>query len=187
MIEQRKVKGSVLLDMVKVVRAVKDAPWDDYLTDGDREIVNSMVIPTAWYPIESYQRIGLAVFDLVAKGDESTLEQFGKSAMKDLFHGSYRPFLDKGNPLEALGKFLDLRKSLFNFSRMEITATGENSARVTISEFGDFERGLDLFEILLDVHLRQLIELNGGKNVTSDKKRRGEGDDLVMEIDLAWE
>ena len=183
---ERKVKGSVLLDMVKVVRAFKDQPWDQHLKPGDWEIINSMVIPTEWYPIESYMRIGVAVYELVAKGNEDAVRQFGLAAMKDLIEGSYRPFLDKGDPFEATRKFLDLRKSLFNFSKMGMEPTGQRSLRVVISEFGQFEAGLDVFMILLKAHLEELIRTNGGKEISLEEKIEGDQDQVTMIVDAAW-
>lgn len=184
---ERKCKGSVILDMVKIIRADKQAPWDRFLRPEDWEIVNSMVIPTEWYPIESYQRMGTAVYELVAKRNAQVVEQFGRAAMKGLFGGSYRPFLDKKDPHEAIHKFLELRKSLFNFSRMEMQKTGPRAARVLIFEIGEFQQGLDIFEQLLAAHLKELVELNGAGAATCQSSLQDVQGEKTLAFELGWE
>jgi hypothetical protein len=184
--EERKCKGSVILDMVKIVRAVKDQPWDRYLKPEDWTIINNMVIPTDWYPVEFYQRIGLAVYELAAGGSAEAVKQFGRLAMKELFHGPYRPFLDRRDPFLAVQKFMDLRRPLFNFSKMEMEPTGEQSLRVRISELGEFETGLDVFHLLAGVHFQQIAEFNVGHPVNLAMSLIGAKADPVLVIDLDW-
>ena len=186
MTQERMIKGSVVLDMAKVIRAFKDEAWDQYLTPADVELVKAMIIPTAWYPIDAYQRMGLAVYKLVAKGDEKALRAFGQAAMKELFEGPYRPFLAKDDPVQAVAKFFELRKSLFNFSRTTVEQTGPKSLRVRIAELGEFDVGLDVFLLLLNVHLEELVKFNGGKIEGINSRSVKERGQTVLLVDLAW-
>ncbi|HUT54556.1 MAG TPA: hypothetical protein VM658_14295 [bacterium] len=186
MTQNRRIKGSVVLDMVKVIRAFKDLPWDRYLKPEDFEIVKTMVIPTAWYPIETYQRMGLAVYKLVAKESEDVVRKFGQAAMKELLEGPYRPFLVKNDPFEAVAKFFELRKSLFTFSKMAIEKTGDKSLRARITEFGDFSDGLDVFTILLCAHLEELAKNNGCKGITLKPCHEKEKGQTNIVVDMAW-
>lgn len=86
----RKCKGSVMLDIVKVVRAFRDLDWGEYLKPEDWEIIDAMVIPTEWYPIDSYMRIGMAVYKVVAKG--------GQGGGKDFRTGRHQGNLRRGLP-----------------------------------------------------------------------------------------
>lgn len=186
MTAERKVKGSVVQDMVKIVRAFPDQGWDQYLTGEDMDTVKSMILPTAWYPIEFYQRVGLAVYRLVAGSSDEIVASFGKAAMKELFEGPYRPFLDQGDPVLAVRKFMDLRKSLFTFSRMAVEKTGNKEMRITIAELGDFVEGLDIFTVLLGVHIQELVALNGGMDPVLYTSQRMEGGDTVLEYEVSW-
>jgi len=186
MTAERKCKGSVIVDMAKIVRQFKDQPWDEYLKPEDWEIVNAMVIPTVWYPIETYQRIGLAVYKLIAKGNPEVVRSFGRAAMAEMLQGPYRYHLERGNPFEAVQKFMDLRKTLFNFSRMEMEKTGDQSLRVRILELGDFETGLDVFLLLAGVHFQHLVEHNGGKDVKLETRQEGNPGDRELVLDLKW-
>ena len=183
---ERSLKGTVILDLVKIIRALKDLPWDEYLQPEDWEIINSMALPTAWYPIESYMRMGLAVFKLAAGGSEEAVRQFGRQAMQGLFNGPYRPFLDKGDPHQAVGKFIELRRSLFNFSRMEAEKVSENSLRMTISELGDLKEGVEVFALLAQVHLEEIAAMNGAREVRSASRVDFKEDGPVLTFDLEW-
>lgn len=46
--DELKVKGTVLLDYVRLIKAVKDKNWDKYLTDADKQIINGRILPSLW-------------------------------------------------------------------------------------------------------------------------------------------
>ena len=182
-----KVKGNLIIDFVKVIRANKDLGWDQYLTPGDLELVNTMIIPAGWYPIEHYQRMGIALHQLIAKENEEVLRQFARALMQGLFAGAYRPFLDKHDPFAAAQRFLDLRVSLFNFARGKLEKTGEKSLRINffIGNLGDV--GLDIFLRFAGYYFQLLIELNGGQNVKMDCRREIRENEKVLVYELAWD
>jgi hypothetical protein len=187
---QRMVKGSVILDMVKIIRALDQLPWDQRLRPEDFEIVNGMVMPKSWYPIDAFMRMGLAVFELAAGSKPELVFAFGRQAMQGLFEGPYRPFLDKGDPFEATQKFLDLRRSMFNFSSMKMEKTGERGLRVEINEMGwaheALEEGLEVFSLVLDAHFEKLIELNGGREVKVSHRVEPRPDDTLLFHEVSW-
>ncbi len=44
------VKGTVLTDLVKIVRKERQLGWDDYLQPEDWDIINGDILATQWYP-----------------------------------------------------------------------------------------------------------------------------------------
>ncbi len=185
MTEQRMVKGSVLVDFVKVIQATKHIEWDKYLLPEDLELTRSMVIPSNWYPMEAYQRMGLAVWKLVAGENEGIARTFGKQAMQKLLDGPYRRLLKQDDPHLAMQKFMELRQTLFNFSDFEMQQTGERSIRVTIKGPLDYE-GLEIFTILVGVHFEVLVEANLGRNVVVDAGRSDDDNDSLV-YEISWE
>ncbi len=184
--DERKVKGSVVSDMVKIIRAMKDLPWDKYLCPEDFEIINSMIIPTAWYPVGFFQRTGMAVYKLAAGCNDELVKNFGEKAMQELFQGPYRPFLDHGDPFVAVQKFLDLRRPLFNFTKMQATPTGPTSMTVSITNCGKFEEGLEMFLVFTGAHFTRLIELNGANQVDLETFFSNQHEDASLEFRLSW-
>jgi len=186
MTEQRMCKGSIILDLVKVVKGFKDLPWSDYLQPQDLELVHGLVIPTEWYSMESYRRLGLAVFKLVAKGNAQAAAAFGRASLEAMLDSPYRFHLERKNPFEAVQKFMDLRRPLFNFSRWTVQKTGDQSLTVRVTEFGEFGPGMELFLLVLGACLQGLIECNGGRDVKLQSLEQGDPHDRALVFDLRW-
>jgi len=71
MTEERKVKGVALVGLVELVRKNDDKPWDQYLTPEDMKLVNTMFMPSEWYPLEFSQRLVTAFAKIFLKDDPS--------------------------------------------------------------------------------------------------------------------
>ena len=58
------VKGTVLIDLVKQVRAEKDKNWGEYLTAKDMEIIDSEVLTSSWsyFPIATAPKWALLLY-----------------------------------------------------------------------------------------------------------------------------
>ena len=42
------VKGTLILDVIRIVRANKDKNWKKWLSPEDEEVVNGRIFPAAW-------------------------------------------------------------------------------------------------------------------------------------------
>ncbi len=116
-----KVKGALLIDYVRIIRANKDMPWDEYLKEGDMTLVNGQVIPSTWYPLDAFERIGYAIFMLLGKGDLKVAKAFGALTMQETFHKIYQNVIFKDqDPVSVLNKFVVLRKQFIKFSDPEL-------------------------------------------------------------------
>jgi hypothetical protein len=70
------VKGTMLLEFVKSVRAYKTGAHNSYLTEKDREIISKKILSASRYPYETYENCFKAVFNVVAKGDMKTVYEW---------------------------------------------------------------------------------------------------------------
>lgn len=131
-------------------------------------------------------RLTIAVFKLIAKGDLGMVEQFAKATIEDYFKGPYRPFLDKGDPIQAIKKFIELRDSLYNFSDTSVEVTGEKGLRVRIFNLGQVGEGIDVFISFLSVQFKEMIALNGDKDIAVDSRLFDEKGQSIVEFDLSW-
>ena len=84
-----KVKGTMLIDQVRMIRGNKDKDWRNYLTSEDWAIVKGMVMPASWYPVETYKRCGRDVFKVFAGGNTDIVRLSGKMRRKELFETTY--------------------------------------------------------------------------------------------------
>ncbi len=47
---ERKVKGTMVVDQVKLIRGNKSMNWSKYLKPEDWEAINKRILPSEWYP-----------------------------------------------------------------------------------------------------------------------------------------
>ena len=58
--EGRYVKGGLIIDYVKMIRAIPQLPWAEHLTPEELEQVQQLILAASWYPLELFQQIGRA-------------------------------------------------------------------------------------------------------------------------------
>ena len=182
----RKVKGTMLVDMVRMIRATKDREWDEYLTPEDWKIVMETILPSSWYPLELYQKLGVAVFRVLAGGDTEITRLRGKTRGKELFEDVYRNIVSKKDPMAALSKFVNIYGNLFNFSSLKFEQAGGKHALVK-HDYDPDDPGNVPYCYLLMGHLEVLVEMTGGENVTIElTSKQWEGDPITT-FDIKWE
>ncbi len=188
-----KVKGTVLLDYVRLIRDNKDKDWDKYLTDEDWEIINRRVLPSLWYPVESVTRCGKAVFYEIAGGDLNTVKQFGKFNADTLFSkGTYKSTLDMviqkgGGVAEFIERYANMSPTFSNFIKHSVEKISEKHLKFHVDldkKLGDV---LEPFSFQLAGTIERLAELAGGKNVKVDVKVDTEADPPTADFDVTWE
>jgi hypothetical protein len=98
----------MLIDQVRMIRGSKDKKWNKYIKPEDWSIINTMVKPSAWYPIETYKRCGCAVFQLLAGGNTEVVRLRGRIRGKELFETTYKHVLSERTPMKVLAAFVNL-------------------------------------------------------------------------------
>ena len=90
---EKKVKGTMLVDQVRMIRAHKHHDWDDVLEPEDWEFINQMFLPSSWYPLEWYEKCGWATFQVLAGGNVDLVRFRGRARGNPLHCGrrSWRP------------------------------------------------------------------------------------------------
>jgi hypothetical protein len=161
--KERQVKGSLLVDFVKMIRATPDLPWADHLPAEDLELVNQMILPASWYPLESFQRIGLAVFKLVAKENYDMLRAYGRS-QADKLHQENPGMVSQGRPGDTLEKQRVIQQRFYSFDLTESEDVGPGHIIVHIYTNPE-EVGVKMMIEINSGQVERLIELSGGTNI----------------------
>ena len=63
------VKGTLFVDYVRMLRAKKGVDWSRWLAPHDLEMLRTQIEPEAWYPMSTFERMGLAILAEVAQGN----------------------------------------------------------------------------------------------------------------------
>ncbi len=66
-IHDRRVRGVLFVDYVRMIRSNKQVDWGRYLSADDLRWLNARIDPDGWYPMESFERFGIAILHEVAK------------------------------------------------------------------------------------------------------------------------
>jgi len=186
--EDRKVKGTMLLGYVRIIRANKDKDWDKYLEPEDWEVVNGRILPSVWYPFEIFRRCGVATFHLIAEENLDLVRLWGK-ASADQFLEVYKTIGEAPDPITALERYIMLRGTFFNFEMfaMKIEKLDEKHMKVRTNSFDPNDPAYESYTAQLIGSSERIIELTGGKNpkLTLESKEWEGAPETV--IDAVWE
>ncbi len=179
------VKGSLFLEYVLMIKKLKNVNWDKYLTLEDRDIIDQLILPSQWYPLDTYQRCGEAVFHELAKGNLEMARLWGRSSMDSLAEIYKNLLVDAKDPVKSLEKFRITYRRLFDFEGFQIQANGERGVRITISpDFGTLAIAAYTFQML--GAFERLIELSGGSEIQWDFPHKYWDGDFHTVLDLNW-
>lgn len=133
-----KVKGTAIVDLIRMIRKAKDRDWSVYLNSDDMEMVNTRVIATNWYDGDFFWRVATAVATEIGQLKEDNVILFGKISARSYLN-VYKDALVHGDPLKSLKKFIDRWLSFYDFeddpfTKAEISGS-DNSLNITAYDY----------------------------------------------------
>ena len=178
----------MLLGYVRIIRGNKDKDWDKHLEPEDWEVINNRILPSLWYPFETYKRCGMATFHLIAEENLDLVRLWGKASI-DQFLEVYKTIAEAPDPFIALERYIMLRGALFNFEmfEMKIEKVDEKHMKVHANSFDPNDSAYESYTAQLIGSSERIIELTGGKNpklVLESKEWEGAPETV---IDCTWE
>jgi hypothetical protein len=177
-----KVKGTMIIDYVKIIRSNADKDWNLYLEDEDWEIINGQVLSSAWYSYQCFRRLGYAVFKEIAQSDLEAVRFFGKINIKNTLK-IYKGVLVPGDPVASAENFAKLRRNFIKADAdTRMIEHGDNwlKYKVTAPSHEKDAEGLEAFCHQIAGNLEGIVEETGGKNVSVElESTETEGELLV--------
>jgi hypothetical protein len=128
------VKGVLFADYVRMLRAHRGRSWREFLLPEDLPYLQRTIDPEEWCPMETFERLGLAVFQAIAEGDLGLVRDWGRASVARLV-ASHQHVLVQGDPRESLMRFFVLRRSLFDFEALTMLQLCDSSASIGV-EYG---------------------------------------------------
>jgi hypothetical protein len=182
------VKGTILTDLVKIVRKEPQRAWNDYLKPEDWDIINREILATQWYPGAFFYRLSYAVFKVVANSDLKVCFDFGKIAAHNLAQ-VYKFILVPGDPAVSMERFLIRRKAFFSgaYSSAEMgnVKNGHGWLTYLYTNAQPEVKGSEVAGVIAHTVAGALYELagiTGGRNVSSKVVKKGD----FFEIRIEW-
>jgi len=161
--EGRYIKGILLVDYVKMIRGNPDQPWSDYLSAEDLEQVSQLILPASWYPLEFFQRVGAAVFKIIAKENYEVLRVFGRT-MADKIHDENPGMVSHGRARDTLRKYRAVNERVYSFQPVETDDIGPGHLVFHTFSTPD-EYGAKMIMEIVAGSIERLIALSGGRNI----------------------
>ncbi|MFO8057614.1 MAG: DUF2378 family protein [bacterium] len=159
-----KVKGTVLVDFVKTIRSDKTGVYEPYLTEGDREVISSRILPSGWYPFETFKNCFQAVAEVLAGNDMEKVRQWGRLYGENILTSVYKAMIKQGQPMESLEKYGTYIRSFFDFGDIEVERVSDRKATVIITGFGDDFPSL---YYIMAGWIERSLELSGARDIKS--------------------
>jgi hypothetical protein len=164
------VKGSICIDLVKMIKSDKSGACDKLLTDKDRDIINQKILPSIWYPYETYKHLIAAIFEVFAKKDTKVAKEWGRAVCQAVMTTMYAALITKRDPLDFLNKYGSIHKNFYDFGKIEVTIEKEKQVLFKLPQ--EFK---DCFPVyyLIQGWLEHGMELCGAKNIKVDFLTKG--------------
>lgn len=183
---ERKVKGTMLVDQVRMIRRNKDKKWEPFFTPEEWKTINSKIMDSVWYPLGLYIKCGIAVFTLLAGKDPEVVRHRGRARGLELFNGVYRSIIFKDDPFQSLKKFVLVYRMLFNFSTVGAERLGVNHAQVH-HDFAALDRDNGIaYCYQLMGSLESLLDLSGARNVRISLVAKQWEGAATTTLDILW-
>jgi hypothetical protein len=128
----RQVRGMLFVDYVRMIRGRKDVDWMPYLDGADLAYLSQPIDPTGWYPMETFERLGVAILKEIAHGQQEGVRMWGRFQVMS----SQRQFPElvaAGSPRETIMRFRTLSRGFFDYDAVEILDVEDEEATVSIA------------------------------------------------------
>lgn len=180
-----RVRGLLFVDYVRMVRGRKDVDWSKHLTAEDQPFISGKIDPQGWYPMATFERLGLAILAEIGHGQLEGVRMWGRFQV-DAVLTQFPMLLAKGDPRDTLMRFDVLAAGFFDEGALSIRDIEDTHAIVQIkygmsapAEETASTQSLGFFE--------RLVEVAGGRSVSAQFKTRAWKGDTATRIALDWE
>jgi hypothetical protein len=181
---ERRVKGSLFVDYVRMLRSRKDVDWSRYLQPQDLRYLQDRVHPEEWYPMDTFARFGLAILDEIAHGDTFLARAWGRLSL-DYLVTVHQGLLVRGDPRESLMRLIVLRGSFFDFEAVSMPQLTDTHATVLV-DYGMTPRAEQAAAFQTLGFFGRLVELAGGLGVITEFTQRSWESDAATTFTIDW-
>jgi hypothetical protein len=167
-----------------MLRGHKQGDWSKHLSAEDLSFLVQRIQPDDWYPMESFERMGLAILAEIAHGDLETVRSFGRLSI-DWLCQTEPHLLAPGDPRDTLMRFQVLRQGFFDYSALEISSVSDGEASIHVG-YGMGARAEEAASWQTLGFFERLLEVAGGREVKAWFSTRTWAGDAATMIQLRW-
>ncbi len=178
----KKIKGALFEEYVRLIRDRKDVDWGKHLLPPDLAFIHQPIAATQWYPFESFERMVVGIVSELVKGDMQIVRSWGRSTA-DRLQNRTDFLISEGNPMESLMRDQVRRHGDFNFTPIRIRSLAGTFVEIEVA-FGASQAVEQEAAYSAQGYFERLLELSGARDVHSNiKSKLWQGDpNTVLEI-----
>lgn len=181
---ERRVRGTLFVDYVRMIRGNKGVDWSRYLEAEDHEWLEAKIDPDGWYPMATFERYGVGIVREVARGQLAAVQMWGRFQVSTVCK-AFPSLVADGDPRETLMRFHALHKGFFDYEAVTVQEALDDGARVHVQ----YAMGAEAEEAACHQTLgffEQLVERAGGTEVRGEFVQRSWAGAERTAIDLRW-
>ncbi len=115
-----------------MLRRRKDVRWETVLPETDIALMNRHVDADGWYPMTSFERMGVAILSHIEGATLSSVQMWGRFSANE-FARQHPELIVEREPIETLMRLKVLRATLFDFPAFDIPVLSPGFARVIMN------------------------------------------------------
>ena len=179
------VKGVLFADYVRMLRAHRGRTWHEFLEPEDITFLHQEIDLDAWYPMVTFERLGVAIFQAIAEGDLGLVRDWGRASVARVVSLNHH-VLVAGDPRESLMRFFVLRRSLFDYEALSMLQLCDASASIGV-EYGMQPLAEQAAAVQTMGFFEGLIGLAEGKDVRAEFLETSWRGDRQTIIGFSWQ
>lgn len=114
-----------------MVRGRKDVRWGDHLEAEDLMVLAQKVEPTGWYPMDTFERLGVAILKEIAHGQLEGVRMWGRFQLQAV-RKEFPMLVAENDPRETLMRFDVLSDGFFDYGALGVVSVSDGHASVWI-------------------------------------------------------
>lgn len=181
-----KIKGTMVVDVVKAIKADKSRNWDQILSATAREMVSREILSSVWYPYEPFMECLKKVFEFYGNNDPEIAKAWGKENGRRVFEGVYSKIVVPGDPEASLEKLRTIGiRTFFNgeFSSQPVRISPNHLQMKLFVPDPDFR----IISYLILGWIEAIIEMTGAANPQAVLLQKQWGKDVQNVVKVTWD
>jgi hypothetical protein len=167
-----------------MIRRRKNVDWEAILPPEDLLYVWQQIKPDDWYPMATFERLGVAILDHLEGATLDAVRLWGRFSAQQ-FEGDSE-IVVPGQPVESLMRLRVVRSTLFDFPAFDIPMLTEGHAYVAMT-YHMSPRAEEAACCQTMGFCEGVVSLSGGGNVRAAfKERAWDGHPRTL-FDLEWD
>jgi len=179
----RHVRGRFFAEYVRMIRGRKGVAWERLLGPEDLRWVHVQVEPEGWYPMDVFERLGVAILDGLEGATLDAVRLWGRFSASQ--YAAERPLVADGDPVESLMRLKVVRNTLFDFPAFDIPTLAPDHAEVHIG-YGMGHRAEEAACVQTMGFCEGVLDLAGARDVSACLASRVWAGDARTQLLLDW-